>query len=70
MGVKGLHYVNKPRGMQPCFPSSSLHCNERRHWLHRLTLQTLQSFINQLWAESEAEAFNKKCGEQNKQKKT
>lgn len=66
MGVKGLRYVNMPWGTQPCFSSSSLYRNERRRWLPRLTLQTLQSFINQLWAESVAEAFNKNCGGQNK----
>lgn len=60
--LKGyVRYVNKPRGMQPCFPSS-LHPNEQPCWLHRLTLQTLESFINQLWAESAAESLQQEAG--------
>lgn len=55
MGINRLHYVNKtPRwGSYPCFSSSSSHLNERHGGFYR-PMQTLQSFINQLWVESEA----------------
>lgn len=54
-------------GSSPCFSSPSLHLNKPRRGRYRL-MQTLQSFINRLWAESGAEAKDVRR-EQNQQKK-